>query len=336
MKYREEMNYTDSYKKEYIDGLENLIKEREECAEKTRKEYIKNIFETPVKYREDLKNMLGWPLVGYEAEGIPDTTFEKLSVEDGYTIYRVKFEVLKGVKLSGLYFEADGAEEKPLVILQHGGSGTPERISNVFGDTTNYNDMLHRVRCHGVHVFAPQLLLWNKEDYKVDYDRISVDSRLKRCGSSITAVEVFAITRVIDYFESEKNIKTFGMAGLSYGGFYTLYTAAVDERISSALSCSFFARREPVDWADWTWFDSLNKFNDAEIACLVYPRKLYLAMGNKDELFDSRASEESYKNILDLSSSVGADWVNLKIFEGTHEFIKDDEQIEKLIKDLKG
>lgn len=335
MRYREEICFTDSVKQEYIDGLERLIKEREKFAASERKKYIKDIFETPDIYRDDLKKMLGWPLVDYLPNGLPTVKKDRLSKEDGYTVYRMQFEVLKGVKLSGLYFEEEDGINKPLVILQHGGSGTPERISGMYGDTTNYNNMLHRVRQHGVHVFAPQLLLWNKDNYKVDYNRVSVDSRLKRCGSSVTAVEIFAITRILDYFEAKKNIISFGMVGLSYGGFYTLFTSAIDKRIKSALSCSFFAKREPIDWADWTWRDSLCKFNDAEVACLSYPRKLFLAMGDKDELFKSSDSEKAYEEIKEICSSVGTEWVELKIFDGVHEFIKDDEQIEKLIAELK-
>ena len=179
--------------------------------------------------------MLGWPLVGFSTKKLSNVKSELLSEEDGYEIYRMQFEILEGVNLTGLFFKQSVYEKKPLVIVQHGGHGTPEQLSGMYGNTANYNDMLKRVRRYGVHVFAPQLLLW-RDEYNVPFDRRAIDGRLKRVGSSITAIEVFGIMRILDYFEYQEYVSCFGMVGLSYGGFYPLYTAAVDTRIKSAIS----------------------------------------------------------------------------------------------------
>ncbi len=335
MKYREEMNDTAAYKKQYVDGINYVIEQRQKELEAKRNEYFNDIFKNPEKYRNDFKTMLGWPLVDYKADKLPEVTSQMLSEEDGYTIYRMQFEILDGLKMTGLFFKADGDDKKPLVIAQHGGQGTPELISDVYGNTANYNDMLHRVRKYGVHVFAPQLLLWHT-DYEVEYDRKATDVRLKRVGSSITAVEIFGITRILDYFEKEAYVSTFGMVGLSYGGFYTLYTTAIDTRIKSAISCAFFNKREANDcWSDWTWFGSAEKFDDAEIACLAYPRNLCIQIADNDELFDCKYGIESFERLKEICKSVGTDWVELIVFNGVHEFCKDDKPIEKLIEMLK-
>ncbi len=334
MQYREEIKDANIYKEAYKDGFYRVLEERRKTAECKREAYIQDIFQNQEQYREDFKKMLGWPLVDYQADGIPDVTMTKLSEEDGYEIYRAQFEILNGLTMTGLFFRANGKEKKPLVILQHGGQGTPELIADIYGHTANYNDMLHRVRKHDVHVFAPQLLLWS-DAYEVAYDRIRLDAQLKRVGSSITAVEVFGIMRILDYFEKQDYVSRFGMVGLSYGGFYTLFTAAIDERIQSAISCSFFNKRDEVDWSDWVWFRSAELFDDAEIACLVYPRKLCIEIGTKDELFDYRYGTESFERVKELCSSVGTDWVSLEIFEGVHEFSLDDAPILNMIQDLK-
>ncbi len=334
MKYTENKDASKQYKENYLKGIEAVIESRQKIAEAKRYEYIRNIFKTPEKFRGDFRKMLGWPLVHFCGDKLPKVKSELLSSEDGYKIYRMQFEILDGLFMTGLFFMQDGEEKRPLVIVQHGGQGTPELISGIYGDTANYNDMLQRVRKYGVHVFAPQLLLWN-DTYGVDFDRKALDARLKRVGSSITAVEVFGITRIIDYFESEEYASSFGMVGLSYGGFYTLYTAAVDTRIKSAISCSFFNKRDAVGWSDWTWLESAEKFDDAEIACLVYPRSLHIAMGNRDELFNSDDSVESFEKLISLCGDIGTEWVKLDVFDGTHEFFKDDEPIRKLVRDIK-
>ena len=143
-----------------------------------------------------------------------------------------------------------------------------------YGKTYNYNNLTERVLEYDVDMFVPQLLLWSVENYGTEYDRENIDARLKSVGSSVTAVEVYSLIRVMDYFEAKDNIKYFGMIGLSYGGFYTLYTAALDTRIKSAISCAFFNDRSVYSRSDWTWWNSCEKFGDAEVACLISPRRL--------------------------------------------------------------
>lgn len=334
MKYNEKKDMTKSYKEDYVKGFEHIIEKLQNNAETIRAKYAENIFSEQEKYRNDFKRMLGWPLVDHCADKLPGVEVHLLAEEEGYEIYRIKFEILDGLNMTGLFFKQSEKEKKPLVLVQHGGLGTPEVISGIYGNTANYNDMLQRVRKNDVHVFAPQLLLWSDE-YEVEFDRKAIDARLKRVGSSITAIEVFGLTRILDYFEQQEYVSSFGMVGLSYGGFYTLYTSAIDARIKSAISCSFFNKRDAVGWSDWTWFKSAEKFDDAEIACLIYPRKLYIEVGDKDELFDYKYGMESFDKLKKMCDKVGTEWIDFKVFDGTHEFCWDDEPIQKLVNDIK-
>ncbi len=334
MNYREGKAASKAFKEEYLAGIRRVIQMRRRELANDRADYAKDIFTNPEKYRCDFRRMLGWPLVGdCSTVGVPPSEFIKLSDEDGYSVYRVRFEVLDGLKMTGLLFKRQASAALPMVIVQHGGLGTPELISGVYDSTGNYNDMLQRVIKTGVHAFAPQLLLW-EDSYEVEFDRRAIDAQLKRVGSSITAIEIFSIMRIIDYFEAQDFVSSFGMVGLSYGGFYTLYTAAVDTRIKSAISCSFFNTRDEYDRSDWTWFNSAQRFDDAEIAALVYPRSLCIEIGSRDELFDYNNGVRSFERLKELSENVGDEWVNLTVFDGMHEFCRSDEPIEKLAADL--
>ncbi len=333
MKYQEEKEFSKCYKKQYVTGLESLIKVRERECESKRQEYIKDIFTNPDKYRQDFKKMLGWPLVGYESENLSSPTMEKLSREDGYCIYRMQFEILKGVMLTGLFFKVDG-DKNPLVIFQHGGAGTPEFVAGIYGSSEYYYDVIQTLIGQGAHVFAPQLLLWDNT-YGVEYDRKAVDACLKRVGSSITAVEIHGFMKIMDYFEQADYVTNFGMAGLSYGGFYTLYTTALDKRIQSAVSCAFFNQREKYPYSDWTWFQSAKLLDDAEIACLIYPRKFCVELGKRDDLFDFSSGITEFERLKNLCSSVGDDWLSLVEFDGIHEFCSDSAPLIRMIKQLK-
>lgn len=334
MKYRENIEDSKDVKINYAESIDSLIEKRKKHFEEKRKDLWDKFFDNQQNYREEFKKMLGWPLVEESAkEGAPPVKIEKLSDEDGFTVYRMEFDIIDGCILSGLFFKQETDEKRPLVIVQHGGMGTPELISGFYGNTSNYNDMLERVLKRGVHIFAPQLLLWG-EHYGVKHDRNRVDVELKRLGSSITALEIYGIERILDYFEKEDYVSTFGMVGTSYGGFYTLYTSAVDERIKSSISSIFFNKRDAVPWSDWTWFKSAEIFDDAEVAALIYPRKLYIQIADKDELFNCESGLESFEKLKEICKDVGTDWLDFILFEGKHEFYKGDEQIEKLIKDL--
>lgn len=338
MKYIEDINAALEQKKSYLLSIEELIKKQTEKAKTEREKNLKNIINRPNSAREDYLKMLGWPLT----ETVKDPlSVEKtlLSCEDeGYNIYRMKFEIFENFYFYGLYFEYRD-KKLPFVISQHGGNGTPELCSGIYdGDTANYNHMTERVLKRGAHVFAPQTLLWHKEKYDLDYNRENLDYRLKQLGGSIAALEIYCIKSVINYFEKLPCVdsKRIGMIGLSYGGFYTLYTTAADTRIKSALSCAFFNDRHKYSWFDFTWKNSAHKFFDSEVALLCYPRKLCLSVGAKDELFDVNTAKAEYERLQNEIEICGIDkdWVNFGVHEGGHEIPHDDELIDEMFEAL--
>lgn len=239
MNYREEKSVTKQNKQAYVDEIEFILSEKKKSAEKIRTEYTKDIFKNPEMYRDELKKMLGWPLVDYEDNSVPVAEAEKIAEENGYSVYRMTINVLNGFNIRGLFFKKETDKALPLVVVQHGGGGTPEFVSGIYGETGNYNNILERLLKFEVHAFLPQFLLWG-EAYEVPHNRKSIDIRLKRVGSSITALEIYSIIRILDYFETKEYCNSFGMIGLSYGGFYTLFASAIETRIKSAVSYAFF------------------------------------------------------------------------------------------------
>lgn len=330
--YREDISASKEYKEAYVREIKDIIKRREQAAVPLRDNYSRDIFCNQEKYREDFKAMLGWPLTEKQVQSVPEAKINKLTEDENCSIYRVSVEVLDGLSMTGLLFQKD-EKQRPLVIAQHGGMGTPELVGNFYGKKTNYNHMIERMLSYDVHVFAPQLLIW-ESSYEVEFDRMALDAQLKRVGSSITALEIYGITRILDYFEAQSYVSSFGMIGLSYGGFYTLFTTAVDTRIKSAVSCAFFNSRKEYAWPDWTWFRSAETFSDAEVACLIYPRRLCIEVGTKDEGFDINSARAEICRLRELSSTVNDEWLDVIEFEGNHEFCLEDAPLKRLAWDL--
>ena len=99
MNYREDLLHTQEQRQTYLDGIEKIIDQRQCAGENKRTEYVKNIFTDPEKYRRDFRKMLGWPLVDRDESlerEVPVPKSVKLADEDGYSIYRMTFDVLDG------------------------------------------------------------------------------------------------------------------------------------------------------------------------------------------------------------------------------------------------
>jgi predicted acyl esterase len=125
------------------------------------------------------------------------------------------------------------------------------------------------------------------------------------------------------------------MIGLSYGGMYTLYTAAADTRIKAAVSSCWFNDRYEYNWEDWTYFNG-GRFLDAEVADLILPRKLYIEAGLHDELFTANAARAEFERLKKYAEREHAESaLRFKLFDGGHELDKtSDEGIDFLVENI--
>jgi len=326
----------------FADGLYTVMEGRRKIYDALREEYI-----NPEKaaadretYRRDFTNMLGWPLTEYDTLKDTPMALKKTYRYDVYNAkaYAMEFEVLPGLWAYALYFESKTEGEVPFIIAQHGGCGNPEAGAETF-EANNYNGMVRRSATFGdgANVLCPMLIMWpdrfepapnDKEDE--GYSRSRIDARLKQVGSSITAIEVFAIRRMLNYFIGEGIAKKghIGMLGLSYGGFYTTVTAAVDTRINAAYSSCQYSDRYRYGREDWIWGDNASRFLDAEVASLIAPRPFFADEGESDDLFDYRAFLSECERTVPFFEAAGAkDNFKYRTFDGTHEFAEDDEGI---------
>ncbi|GHU65811.1 hypothetical protein FACS1894184_02340 [Clostridia bacterium] len=296
MIYKEEPEVSRKYREEQLGEWKQLIERKRAASAAVRDEYFKPDFTSVDRYAASIElyraafyDMLGWPLtdIATLSQTIPTAKSEFVAEDELGKIFRLWIDVMEGVTVYGLYFIPHGDKPHPLAISQHGGGGTPELYSGFWDETAaNYNNMTRRVLAKDCAVFAPQMLLWNEENGPAQ-ERVTVDRQLNQLGGSVTAVELFKLMRALDYLQTlpEIDADRIGMIGLSYGGFYTLFMAAADTRIRTAVSSCFFNDRFRYDWPDWVWRNAAHRFMDAEICGLVCPRRLYVECGVRDELF---------------------------------------------------
>ena len=284
-------------------------------------------------FRGDLMCMLGRPLT--ELPSVAPGKAERIlleETEDG-RVERLLVECAPGVWSYGLLYTPRSEGTKPYVTVLHGGLGTPETVMSVYG-SANYNDLGQRIRkATGAIVYAPQLILWG-EGLNVSgeekQDHAALDCSLKQVGGSMAAYEIFKIIRTVDWICEKLPVDTdhMGIAGLSYGGFYSLFTAACDTRYRAVLSSGFFNDRYAYCWTDWHWFDSASKFLDAEIAGLVAPRALCIEVGERDGLFDIEKAKAEGRRAAAVYEKLGIPGqYRFAAHPGTHEVCRTDENI---------
>lgn len=338
--YTEQIEKDTLYRKEYAEGILDFLQREKDKATK-----LRHTLYTPEKYkaeqekyRAEFIEMLGFPL---NEERKTPTLVKKLFVaQDGnVNIYRMQYLFWGCIKVYALYFEQLNADMgTPFIVGLHGGEGTPELVSSIHMDSANYNHLVRRITDKGANVLVPQLLLWSKDNYGGVYNRIDTDGKLRQLGGSITAMELYFLRGLIDYFvEKEKiNQDKIGVCGMSYGGMYALHLAAIDTRIKACYSCSWVCDGFLNSWADWSYKNAQNTFAVAETAGLIAPRALVVAMGDKDELFDSKLTKKECVKIKEFYKAFGAEKsFLLEIFDGTHEFDKSNKELDFFFSNLR-
>lgn len=292
----EDISVSQKYRVAYKEGIQEVIKMRRQEIDRLRNSCItpESMAVNAQAYRHDLVELLGWPLTKPRTKLPKMKICEEREYEPGVLMRRVQVETLPGLPFYGIMLIPETAGKHPLVISQHGGWGTPEQTANLHR-LNSYKDMSARMARRGCVVFAPQLLLWREDNggegrpgYNLSHERGARENELRQLGSSIAAVEIFSIMRTLDWISTLDCVDPdrIGMIGISYGGFYTQMTAAIDTRIHAAVSNAFFNDRYAYCWGDFSWYRSALIFKDPELCGLIAPRYFCIHVGEADSVFD--------------------------------------------------
>jgi len=338
--YSENPETGNIYRQTFLDEVRAWIENQSALAKINRREFFKPDFSSPEAYadsadlyREAFKEMLGYPLNQDPFPGIPTARTQIVGDDELGRIERIWIETLPGLHTYGLLFMPLTAGPHPLILSLHGGGGSPEVCSSFF-NSENYNDMTRKAQRLGAVVFVPQFLLW-REAFGPPHNRQELDARLRQLGGSVAALEIFEIQRSLDYLTNRLDVAAgrIGSIGLSYGGFYSLFCAAVDPRIKVCVSSCFFNDRAKYAWVDWSWFNAANTFFDAETAGLICPRALYIEVGKNDEKFSVDTAILEAEQVRGIYERLGiSERFCFNPFDGGHEIARSDAAFEFLKK----
>ena len=303
--YEEEPGAADGYRSAYVCGINKYILDQQTLYKQKREGFMtpKALRTDPEYFRKKYLEMIGMDALPAHQIADPEITF--VGEDDICGIYRVVvYPVAQVPFYAMLLIPREAKKPMPLVIAQHGGGGTPELCCDMNGKN-NYSHMVQRILEREAAVLAPQLLLWAQTEletaraHPIAYDRGKMDWELKRFGTSITALEIAGIQRCLDFVLDMDEIdnERVGMIGLSYGGYFAMHTMAADTRILAGYSAGAFNDRDFHSKPDWSYQGSAGCFQDAEVAALCAPRKLYIQVGKEDSVFDYRQSVDEAERV---------------------------------------
>jgi dienelactone hydrolase len=298
-------------------------------------------------FRAALRERLGLNRIGTVPAGLNPRCTESVEC-DGYT--REKWYVTSepGIEIPFyLLLPGTGEGPYPLIITPHGhgarGKETyvanyvteEDRISSEQGE----RDVAVQAVKEGYAVIAPDVRgffemggeeEWLKSDGKgnscVNFQKVAL-----MYGRTLIGERVHDMGRLIDYAATRPEIDTsrIVMTGNSGGGTVTLFTAALDDRISVAVPgsyvCTFEKSIIPIGHCPCNIVPGILELGEMyDVAALIAPRPLLIVHGVHDEIYPIEGTRETYGHLRNVYAAMDAE-SSCELYEGSggHRYYKE-------------
>ena len=267
------------------------------------------------------------------------------SQEDGFTCQKVAIQTRLGEFMPCFVLfplKETGASPKPVIALHGhgtwGGAAIVKSPADPLGAELNQQlnyDYAGQLAKRGYMVFVPELRGFGQRLEDAEYQEgedqwisscyaVSVNALL--LGKTLLGLRVYDVMRLIDYIRTrpENLADTLGCVGLSGGGMVTLFTTALDERITCAVVSGYFN----------TFRDSIMSVRHClcnfvpgmahlaemvDIAGLVAPRPLLIETGTRDPIFPTAATQKAYQELQKIYTVFEATQsLDIDVFEDEH------------------
>jgi cephalosporin-C deacetylase-like acetyl esterase len=347
----ERIEQSQSIRDEQYRQMDRYITDLVMKADGVRAEYWKDLdlssipaYERSVeRYRRDWSRFLGVPDMGNTPLS---PRREKVAELETHTVYRVWLDCLPGVQAYGVLLVPKRLRGKaPGLVALHGHGGSAEIVAGLLDPKASgaYKRFGETAARRGYVVWCPFIFGTYSEEYEPQEGpeargRNILNKKALIAGTTIMGVELAKLRRGVDYLESlpEVDARRIGMYGLSKGGHYTLYAAALDTRIQAAVVSGWFNHRTrkllaPKTGNGMFWItypnreeyylrDLLTRFGDAELGWLTAPRAIMIENGSKDGAVLIHDAREEFERVVRVYRRLGiGDKARFAAFDGPHQ-----------------
>ena len=265
--------------------------------------------------------------------------------EEGFICQTVAIQTLPGEFMPCFVLIPDSREVaclKPVIALHgHGTWGgaaivkTPDDpLGAELNQQLNY-DYAGQLARRGYMVYVPELRGFGRRLEAPEYREgeaqwisscyaVGVNALL--LGKTLLGLRIYDIMRLIDYIRTrpEPLSDTLGCVGLSGGGMVTLFTTALDQRISCTVVSGYFNTFRTsimaVRHCLCNFVPGLVRVAEmVDIAGLVAPRPLLVETGTQDPIFPTAATQQAYQDLQAIYTVFSATQkLDIDVFEGEH------------------
>jgi len=298
------------------------------------------------EWQQQLRNELTTLLGGFSDKAC-DLAPQVLEMrrENGFIRQQVAIQTLPGEYMPCwvlIPFPEESARLKPVIALHgHGTWGSAAIIAAPndplgadLNQQLNYDYAGQLVR-RGYMVFVPELRGFGQRLEDPDFREgdpqwvsscyaVSVNALL--LGKTLLGLRVYDIMRLIDYIHTrpEPLADRLGCIGLSGGGMLTLFTAALDQRITCGVVSGYFnSFRDSIMAVRHCLCNFVPGIAQVaemvDVAGLVVPRPMLIETGTRDPIFPSTATQRAFQDLQKIYAIFEAErHLDIDIFEGEH------------------
>ncbi|NHN35203.1 alpha/beta hydrolase family protein [Paenibacillus agricola] len=159
---------------------------------------------------------------------------------------------------------------------------------------------------------------------------VNLQSKALLKGRTLIGERVHDMTRLIDYAQTRNEIDTtrIGITGNSGGGTVSLFTAALDERITVAAPSAYFCTFEQsilnLDHCPCNVIPGIMQLCELyDVAGLIAPRPVLMVNGQEDPIFPIAGTQEAFAHLQHIYSGFTATpYCELFIGDGGHRYYK--------------
>ncbi|MEK3756810.1 alpha/beta hydrolase family protein [Paenibacillus sp. FSL P4-0338] len=266
------------------------------------------------------------------------------TVCSGYIRERIEITTYEGLRMA-LYLlipEVPAGSPCPAVLAIHGhGYGSREITglnpdgSERTGDPGLHKDFAVSLVKQGFVVAAPEVLGFG--DRRLAEDLASgepgrnscfrLSSALLMAGQTMAGCRIYETMRTLDYLQERKEVdgERIGIMGISGGGLVAGFTAALDERINSAVVSGYANTFQASILTRHHCLDNyipgiLLEAEMPDLLGLIAPRGLFLEAGDADHLFGPAGVREALERLEQIYAAEGhGGQLAADFFTGGHE-----------------
>ena len=248
---------------------------------------------------------------------------------DGYVVEKLQFQSRPGLYVgANLYRPSNVTQPLPAILYMCGHSSVIENGVRM-GNKTAYQQHGIWFARNGYVCLVPDTIQWG-EFHGEHWGTYSLDRWwwVAR-GYTPAGVEAWNGMRALDYLETRPEVDRarFGITGISGGGAYSWWIAALDERIKVAVPTAGITtlKNHILDGAieghcDCMYLVNTERWDFDRVAALIAPRPLLIANADKDTIYPLDGVLEIYSRTRALYRTLGQEKnIGLHIVEGPHE-----------------